>query len=69
MEPDAKTQIQLLADRILAGETPSKDEMRAAIAALRENRATAIVTAASRGSRKSSTPARDLNDVLSNFGL
>lgn len=68
-EISPKVLIQRLAERILAGEEPPKEEMRLAIAALRENRATAIATAASRGSKKSSSPPKDVNVLLSNLGF
>lgn len=68
-EIPAKTLIEQLAARIQAGETIPKEEMRLAIAALRENRATAIATAASRGSKKSASPPKDVNTLLANLGF
>jgi hypothetical protein len=59
-----------LAQRILKGETPSSDEMRAAVDQMRGNRtvqAAASASGATRGTKKKTT--KDVDTILSNLGF
>lgn len=58
-----------LRKRVLAGETVSPDELRAAIATLRQNRLTAMTQAKTSKAKKSANAEAELNDLLGGLGL
>lgn len=68
-QPMTTEAINDLRRRVLAGETVSPDELRQAIATLRQNRMTAMSSAKTSKAKKSENAETDLKDLLGDLGL
>jgi hypothetical protein len=66
---NAKETVLKLAARILAGETPSADEMREAVALMRGNRTVQAAASASGATRGKKAAPKNLDALLGQFGL